>query len=82
MNPARKALTRAVNRAISSGASPIIEQPAPHVVAELSARDLGKRDYEADCARQPLYHDGTPRPAWERLPALTQWTWWKVHFPQ
>ncbi len=82
MNPAREALSRVINRAIANGSPVIVEQPAPHVVAERSARELGKRDYEADCARQPLYHDSTPRPAWHELDALKQWTWWKVHFPK
>jgi len=35
----------------------------------------GQIDYEADCQKTPFYHDGTKRPAWHRLEALSRWSW-------
>ena len=37
----------------------------------------GRADYEADRARRPFYHDGVPRPTWERLRDEAQDTWIK-----
>jgi hypothetical protein len=34
-------------------------------------------DYEADRARRPLYHDGTPRPEWARLSSIARESWIK-----
>jgi len=35
----------------------------------------GREAYEADCAIQPNYHDGTPRKTWDELDSLCQWSW-------
>ena len=35
----------------------------------------GKAAYEADCAEQPTYHNGHPRPAWEALPDYAKDSW-------
>lgn len=35
----------------------------------------GRRAYERDLARQPLYHDRTPRPSWDALPEIARWSW-------
>jgi hypothetical protein len=35
----------------------------------------GQQAYEADLRRQPLYHDGTPRPAWASLWRVAQDSW-------
>lgn len=35
----------------------------------------GKKAYEADLAKRPLYHDGTPRPTWDKLRPLGKWSW-------
>lgn len=34
-----------------------------------------QRQYEADVARRPTYHDGTPRKTWDRLGPLERSTW-------
>ncbi len=34
-----------------------------------------RADYEADRAETPLYHDKQPRPAWEQLSPIAQWSW-------
>lgn len=39
------------------------------------AAQQGRMDYEADLARRPLYHDGSPRPAWEQLSEIAKWSW-------
>lgn len=36
---------------------------------------VGKAAYDASLAAAPLYHDGTPRPAWEQLGKVERWTW-------
>jgi hypothetical protein len=36
---------------------------------------IGQQAYEADLKRYPTYHDGSPRPAWEKLPALARMIW-------
>ena len=36
---------------------------------------IGQAGYEADVARRPVYHDGTPRKPWHMLPAWVQWSW-------
>lgn len=41
----------------------------------------GRALYEADVARRPLYHDGVPRPKWERLRDFAQETWMKEPAP-
>lgn len=35
----------------------------------------GQAAYERDLAKQPLYHDGTPRPAWSALWPVARWSW-------
>jgi hypothetical protein len=35
----------------------------------------GQQAYEADLERYPTYHDGSPRPGWEKLPALARMIW-------
>ena len=35
----------------------------------------GQLAYERDLQHTPLYHDGTPRPTWEQLRPVAQWTW-------
>lgn len=35
----------------------------------------GRRDYEADVRRCPLYHDRTPRKRWDQLAPVMQWSW-------
>jgi len=32
-------------------------------------------EYEADVAKHPNYHDGTPRKAWSDLGSIEQWSW-------
>ena len=34
-----------------------------------------RRAYEADVARRPKYHDGTPRKTWDQLDAVARWSW-------
>lgn len=41
----------------------------------LSEITPGRADYEADLARRPLYHDGTPRKTWDQLGDLERWSW-------
>jgi len=41
----------------------------------------GQLDYEQDVQRKPLYHDGTPRKAWEQLREIVKWTWERRHMP-
>jgi hypothetical protein len=45
------------------------------VSVEVAWAMTGKEAYEADLDRQPLYHDGTPRPGWEELHKAAQWSW-------
>ncbi|HTE37520.1 MAG TPA: hypothetical protein VK634_19700 [Reyranella sp.] len=35
----------------------------------------GQLDYERALARQPNYHNGGPRPTWEKLDDLARWSW-------
>lgn len=35
----------------------------------------GQRDYEAEVAARPTYHDGTPRPTWDKLGSLARLSW-------
>lgn len=35
----------------------------------------GRKAYEADVAKTPLYHDGTPRPTWDNLREIGRWSW-------
>ena len=41
----------------------------------------GQLDYESDVQRKPLYHDGTPRKAWDQLREIVRWTWERRHVP-
>lgn len=36
---------------------------------------IGKAAYAASLAAAPLYHDGTPRPAWDDLGNVARWSW-------
>lgn len=38
----------------------------------------GKKAYEADLAKRPTYHDGTPRPTWEKLSEVGKWSWSRI----
>ena len=40
-----------------------------------------RADYDADCAVRPLYHNGTPRPAWHELTDFQRATWVKPYMP-
>jgi hypothetical protein len=35
----------------------------------------GEQAYEEDVRRSPLYHDGSPRKAWDQLSEAAQWNW-------
>lgn len=35
----------------------------------------GQRDYEADVAKRPTYHDGQPRKRWHELSAIAMESW-------
>lgn len=35
----------------------------------------GRQAYEASLTAAPLYHDGTPRKAWDQLSDLERWSW-------
>ena len=35
----------------------------------------GQIAYEADIVLRPLYHDGSPRPAWRQLSEIARWSW-------
>jgi hypothetical protein len=59
----REALTKAVNAAIARGAP---------VYTNVSR---GQRDYEADVAKFPTYHNGKPRPPFADLPAWAKESW-------
>ena len=39
------------------------------------ARETGRAAYEADVSREPVYHDGMPRPTWDKLSDLARWQW-------
>lgn len=42
----------------------------------MNANQMTGRDaYEADRTRQPLYHDGKPRPDWDHLSEIAKWSW-------
>jgi hypothetical protein len=38
-------------------------------------KSAGQLAYEADCAIEPNYHDGTLRPTWDRMPEYARWSW-------
>lgn len=42
----------------------------------------GQIAYEADCAREPLYHDKTTRKTWEQLPDFAKESWEKNPTPR
>jgi hypothetical protein len=42
----------------------------------------GQRAYEAELIAWPDYHDGAPRPPWERLNDLARWSWEKNPTPR
>jgi hypothetical protein len=37
--------------------------------------EKGQAEYEADVARRPRYHDGTPRKSWPELGEVEKWSW-------
>ena len=37
--------------------------------------EKGQAEYEADVARRPTYHDGSPRKPWSRLGVVEKWSW-------
>lgn len=36
---------------------------------------IGRAAYEASLKARPTYADGTPRPSWEQLSEVVQWSW-------
>jgi hypothetical protein len=38
-------------------------------------KTAGQRAYESDLKTTPNYHDGGPRPAWDRLDQVARWSW-------
>lgn len=38
----------------------------------------GQLDYEENVRKYPLYHDGTPRPAWDELHEIARQSWEEV----
>jgi len=41
----------------------------------ITARDIGRADYEDDVTLTPRYHDGSPRKTWEELSEIARWSW-------
>lgn len=39
------------------------------------AQMSGQAAYETDLATQPRYHDGRPRPSWDKLSEDARWSW-------
>ncbi len=39
--------------------------------------EKARNDYERNLNKQPLYHDGTPRPTWDNLGNLAKRSWLK-----
>ena len=39
------------------------------------SKTRGQIAYEADILALPNYHDGMPRPTWNRLPDYAKWSW-------
>lgn len=35
----------------------------------------GRAAYEADVAKRPTYHDGSPRKTWDQLGDVERWSW-------
>lgn len=42
----------------------------------------GKEAYKEDVRRSPLYHDGSPRKAWDQLGEAAQWSWSRNPVPR
>ena len=38
-------------------------------------KTIAQLAYEADVAKHPCYHDGTPRRRWEQLCDVAKWSW-------
>ncbi|KAB2730708.1 hypothetical protein [Brucella intermedia] len=36
---------------------------------------IGRHAYNASIRACPIYQDGTPRPTWDQLDAVAQWSW-------
>jgi hypothetical protein len=43
--------------------------------ANLHFKSPGQIAYDKDVAERPLYHDGAPRAAWERLSEIARYSW-------
>lgn len=53
--------------------SPPVDKPGS--TPAIDTKSPGQLDYEADLARRPTYHDGTPRKQWHELDAVSRWSW-------
>lgn len=47
----------------------------------MNTKSYGQEAYEASLATSPAYHDGTPRPTWEKLSEIAKWSWGRIHRP-
>lgn len=45
------------------------------VLTKKERLELARKEYEADVAKRPTYHEGTPRKTFDELPELYQLTW-------
>jgi hypothetical protein len=41
----------------------------------MTRKTAGQQAYETDVAREPNYHDGTPRRSWRELGEVERWSW-------
>jgi hypothetical protein len=48
---------------------------AQGIATDATIRTRGQIVYDADCERQPLYHDGTTRRTWHDLSEVERWSW-------
>jgi hypothetical protein len=54
------------------------DRTAKAIMVSQETKTPGQIAYEADCAIEPLYSDGTPRKTWAQLGELKQSTWEKL----
>lgn len=54
---------------------PAIERVCGSVSWLARPKTPGQAAYEEDCLQLPLYHDGSPRPAWDKLTDYTRQNW-------
>ena len=47
----------------------------------MTSKTPGQRAYERELKREPAYHWGAPRPAWENLPEIARWSWERGNEP-